>query len=264
VNDRSIVYVEERAQLLDSIISTLRDDERMVAAWLAGSFGRGEADDLSDLDMHLVIDDSYAPVLCRRESMVVGGTIPERLELVSSVGRPLVIHENHHNAPAGGTFTFVVYEHTAQQVDWTLVPHSGACRPLESVLLFERVTIPACPAPTAPDEDSRNRQLTERLAFFWMMAMPTIKYALRGDDVYFHILLDTLDRTASDIERLMNQEAQVYQRGSKVTLHTSQQRQLDAVRDLCNRVVELQAANGAPSPASIMDTLESLMSRNKG
>jgi hypothetical protein len=35
-------YVQARESLLTHITETLKHDERFVAAWLAGSFGRGE------------------------------------------------------------------------------------------------------------------------------------------------------------------------------------------------------------------------------
>lgn len=41
----------ERDALLRTIEAALRADERVVAAWLVGSLGRGTADALSDLDL---------------------------------------------------------------------------------------------------------------------------------------------------------------------------------------------------------------------
>ena len=35
-------YVQARTVLLEQITSSLQKDERFVAAWLAGSFGRGD------------------------------------------------------------------------------------------------------------------------------------------------------------------------------------------------------------------------------
>jgi ribosomal protein S18 acetylase RimI-like enzyme len=47
----------ERSMLLDRLDAGLRRDERIVAAWIGGSIGRGEADDLSDIDIHLAVAD---------------------------------------------------------------------------------------------------------------------------------------------------------------------------------------------------------------
>lgn len=256
-------YAAARSQLLERLTVVLEDDHRVVAAWLAGSFGRRESDGLSDLDLYIVVDDAHAAALCRRKAMVAGGTTQERLELIRQVGNPVIVHENHHNAPAGGTFTAVIYGDSAQQVDWTLVPHSVACKPSESAPLFERISIPACPVPTTLDENDRREQFAERLAFFWMMAVPTTKYALRGDAVHFHILFDMLDRTARDVERLIEKEAWTYQRGSRVTLQASQQDQLDAVRLVCHRVAALEAAHGTAFSSSRMDAVNLLLSLDR-
>lgn len=258
---------EERDRLLNTLIQTLTEDERIVAAWLTGSFGRGDADELSDLDLVAVVGDTWAKVLCRRDSSVRAGTTPERLALVSTIGTPLVIHENHHNAPADGSFTVVIYEGSAQAVDWTLIPRNGACRPEESLILFDSESIPVCPAPPELDDDFRMHQLAERHAFFWMMTVPTIKYALRGDAVYFHILLDVLDRSVGDIERLLSGSPPVYQRGSAVNLTATVEEQLEAVRTICQRVVLLDQeiqSRGITVLDSPIRTIDNLLDEGSG
>ena len=42
-------YKAAREELLTQLVTTLQADERFVAAWLAGSFGRGEQSWHSDL-----------------------------------------------------------------------------------------------------------------------------------------------------------------------------------------------------------------------
>jgi len=42
---------KDRAALLASLTASLQTDPRISAVWFHGSFGRGEADDLSDLDL---------------------------------------------------------------------------------------------------------------------------------------------------------------------------------------------------------------------
>src|SRR5689334_11398000 len=106
-------YQLSRLTLLGDIIASLSHDERFVAAWLAGSFGRDEADARSDLDLNVVVSAQDAEVLCTRPWQVGAGTTAERLELISGFGKPAIIHENHNNAPNGGTFTFVVYSESA-------------------------------------------------------------------------------------------------------------------------------------------------------
>src|SRR5512143_811598 len=98
-------YRANRDELLARIIHALSNDERFVAAWLTGSFGRNDADALSDLDLTLVVSDAYSGNLCKRNEQVSSQTTAERLDLFSQFGTPAIIHENNHNAPEGGTFT---------------------------------------------------------------------------------------------------------------------------------------------------------------
>jgi predicted nucleotidyltransferase len=51
---------ERQLQLLEHAVEVLRADERIHAAWLAGSFATGEADPWSDLDIHCLVDDELA------------------------------------------------------------------------------------------------------------------------------------------------------------------------------------------------------------
>jgi hypothetical protein len=49
----------ERSRFLEYLENVLRGDVRIVAAWVGGSIGRGKADDLSDIDIHLAVADEY-------------------------------------------------------------------------------------------------------------------------------------------------------------------------------------------------------------
>ncbi len=48
----------DRDALHQRILETLRADARVLAAWLTGSFGRGDEDDYSDLDYWIVVADT--------------------------------------------------------------------------------------------------------------------------------------------------------------------------------------------------------------
>lgn len=48
-------YAAARDRLLVQIVETLSADPRFTAAWLTGSFGRGTGDDVSDLDLNVVV-----------------------------------------------------------------------------------------------------------------------------------------------------------------------------------------------------------------
>ena len=46
-----------RDDLLGRLLIIIQQDERVRAAWLSGSFGRGMEDDWSDLDLHVAVAD---------------------------------------------------------------------------------------------------------------------------------------------------------------------------------------------------------------
>lgn len=257
-------YSAERDRLLKAATDFLEQDKRFVAAWLGESLGRNNADQLSDLDLFVAVANEYSDIICQRQRKVTGETTDERLAIISQIGHPVAIHENHNNAPDGASFTVAIYDGTAQQVDWTMIPQVNAHRHPQSLLLFEKVAIPTSRLSPPETPEERTARLKEKRAFFWMMTVPTTKYALRGDSVYFHILLDTLCRTVADIERLLRGDSCEYQRGSSVSLAVAEQDQIKAVRELCSRMATLEPkieAYGielAPPPMNTISVLLSL------
>jgi hypothetical protein len=87
-----------REDLLSRIITALKNDHRFVAAWLTGSYGRGEQNEMSDIDIRVVVADEYSESLCARPWPHGGHTTDERLALFSQFGTPAVIYEAHGNA----------------------------------------------------------------------------------------------------------------------------------------------------------------------
>src|SRR5258707_3044976 len=135
------LYQERRDALLAEIIAALSNDERFVAGWLTGSFGRNTADSVSDIDINVVVSDIHGSNLCLKLESVSAQTSPERYSLFSQFGTPALIHENNNNAPEGGTMTFVLYAESAIMVDWGLIPQSKAKRPDESQILSDQAGI---------------------------------------------------------------------------------------------------------------------------
>src|SRR5262245_27771265 len=115
---RLAAYAAARQSILDDAVRVLSADPRFVAAWLGASHGRGQADAASDLDLTAVVTDDQRDVLCARPWMVGAGTTTQRLAVIRQFGEPAVLHENHFNAPEGGSFTFTLYAGSALQVDW--------------------------------------------------------------------------------------------------------------------------------------------------
>jgi hypothetical protein len=244
-------HAADRGRMLSSAVAILENDDRFVAAWLAGSFGRDEQNDLSDIDLWVVVTGPHAVQLCRRTHQVGAGTTAERLAVISRLGRPAVIHENHHNAPPAGSFTSCIYAETGVMIDWVFIPVISATRARDSQLLFDHFGV-AVTTPEIPlSRDARIAMLSEQVAFFWMMTRPTLKAMHRDDLVQFHLLLDVLLGTVENIERMLAEQPARYRRGSCAPLLTTDAARREFVTELCRRVEELHpaiVADGAAVP----------------
>jgi hypothetical protein len=252
-------YVARRDTLLAAIVETLSADERFVAGWLAGSFGRGEQDALSDLDLTLIVVDSYSPTLCSRPWQVAGKTTAERLALFSLFGKPAVIHENNNNALEGGTFTFVMYEQSAIMVDWILRPQEMAQRPADSRILWDRVDIPLLPSQPPASTEQQAREASERVAFFWMMAAITAKYINRNESILVNMWLRQLHRIVDEVEDGVTGDPWRY---STIALQPTRESQLVVLGQECERMQALMprvAKLGGHVPSAAMETMEVLL-----
>lgn len=49
-----------QAEMIERAVATAAEDERIRAAWLGGSFGSGEQDAFSDVDLHYLVDRASA------------------------------------------------------------------------------------------------------------------------------------------------------------------------------------------------------------
>lgn len=241
MNTNLETYRNQRDSLLIQIAETLSKDERFVAAWLAGSLSRNDADSLSDIDLRLIVADKYSASLCTRLEQVSAYTSPERYALFSQFGKPALIHENNNNAPEGGTFTFVLFAESAVMIDWILVPQSKAVRPLQSRLLFEKLAIPMEAVPKPEDLEQSKKSVAEMWAFFWMMTAITIKYATRDDRVFVTEWTEHLHTLLYEIERRLNGEPWKYPRGSRSKFQTTREKQLESLRELCHKMQGLES-----------------------
>ena len=163
-------YGRGRDALLARIRALLQADPRVDAAWLSGSFGRGEADAWSDLDLHVAVRDAELDAF-----------LAERPALYARVGRPVLVQHEfaQSNSLPGARFQLVWFE-GPYEVDWSIGPTGTARRAPASLLLFERVPMPPLELPALTTEEWRER-LERRLEFFWAMAPIAVKYAGRGD-----------------------------------------------------------------------------------
>lgn len=247
-------YAQERDKLLHQITEQLVQDDRFVAAWLTGSVSRGDTDDISDIDLTVVVADADSAALCARPRIKAPCATPERLELFGRFGEVGFAYENHNNAPAGGTATNVLYLPLGLRVDWALVPEAAAQRPARSKLLFQRNVIPLMAEARSPHQAQRAEEAAEMVAFFWLMATVICKYVVRDDSVLANSWLEQLSLLVLGIERRISGEPDAYQRGSITKLAVSGAQQLDVLRSLCARVERLTSAvnamGGAVHPVS--------------
>jgi hypothetical protein len=59
-NSDEFAPTSEQARLIKRCTEVVSSDERIQAAWLAGSFAAGTADEFSDIDLHCAISDESA------------------------------------------------------------------------------------------------------------------------------------------------------------------------------------------------------------
>lgn len=255
-------YQERRAALLAEITTALSNDERFVAGWLTGSYSRNDADYLSDIDLSLVVSDKYNASLCTRLEQVSARTSSERYALFSQFGNPALIHENNNNAPEGGTFTFILYSESAIMVDWVLIPRSKASRPNQSKILFDKVDIPMSNPPEPDALEQSRKSVAEIWAFFWMMTAVTIKYIIRGDNVFVTHWTENLHGLIQEIERRINREPWNYTRGSLSQLQITREKQIESIYELCEKMQELKPKVSEfirSEPATPISEIETLL-----
>lgn len=164
----------ERAALLDRLTSLLEGDDRIAAAWLFGSVGRDDADDLSDLDLRVVVFDGHVEDICTG-----------RQSYVRQVGEAVLFQEAPQNRPPGGAFLLTLYagEFGPQEVDWTWEPLSGACLWPQTRMLVNRAglsRVGEMPWGYQPKPDCTPlEQIVRRVNDFWAMMLIVTKYAAR-------------------------------------------------------------------------------------
>jgi predicted nucleotidyltransferase len=133
--------LQERSRLkaawLDRITGRLHDDDRVAALWLFGSEARGEADELSDIDVFVAFQDPAATELAR-----VSEWLTEFGELVRA-------HESAYNAPEAGRFFEAVYTgHPLPVVaDTHWLPVSYAVLGSDAKVLIDKVGLPHAEPP---------------------------------------------------------------------------------------------------------------------
>jgi hypothetical protein len=233
-------YTAARDTLLTEIAGFLKEDPRFLAAWLAGSFGRGEQTWLSDLDIHVVVAEEYCEKLCATPWSSGGRTTPERLALFQQFGTPSIVFEAHSNNQIGGTFTHVVYRESAQNVDWMLIPQYKAHQEHPSLVLFDKVGIQKTPEQEPLTREQAVEAASDAVGFFWMIAAGNAK-ELDGDLIHFHVLLSWLKDSIRKVKYALVLKEPPYKRDRPEICYTLAKR-FAVLRQLCDEMESLMPA----------------------
>ena len=166
----------DRDALLASLTAFWQGDARIRAALLWGSFGRGEADDLSDLDPWLIVTDDAAAEM--------GLSLRQYAE---QAGDLILAKNTPQHAPAGGGFVSYLHEgrHGLLQVDCYWQPVSTALPEAKYAVLFDRQAEDAVDqeyAQSDPPEEAQGleAEVEHGLHFAWFMFLITAKYLARN------------------------------------------------------------------------------------
>jgi predicted nucleotidyltransferase len=187
-SDRLKERARRRGEWIEAATSRFEADADVAAAWLFGSEGRGDADELSDVDLIVALADSVAD---------------KRLAEVESsfadFGDVLRVDEVPERALGDGRAFVVAYPAPVEAitVDWFWVPVSAAPLGSDVRMLCDKVGVapvdPAVetsallpgPVPgrggTAPRRAARrSERLQERVGWFWATAPMLAKWLARG------------------------------------------------------------------------------------
>lgn len=168
------LFSTNREKLQKDITENLQNDARVVASWLFGSLGRGDADELSDIDIWVVVADEH-----------IQDVVTYRQQFVSQVKPPVFYVEAPQNAPEAGGYLMAYYDMATgpHQVDWYWQPQSLAHIPPETVVLFDHVHLPHNNQPVEFPHREPVEEIAENplyfISYFWAMLLITAKYAIR-------------------------------------------------------------------------------------
>lgn len=160
--------------LLSRIQHHLESQSQVTAAWLAGSRGRGTADDLSDIDIWVAVEDD-----------AIGAIIADPLAFVHESGPTLMHIQAPSIAPSGGVFllTWMEWGDGFEQVDWYWTPASTATRPSQTRILFERLPVPVVDSPALDrlDDEARDAEIDGAIGDSLLLIAYAWKHVRRGD-----------------------------------------------------------------------------------
>jgi predicted nucleotidyltransferase len=165
-------YAAAKEYILQRIVEALSVDERVVAAWLSGSVGRGDGDEWADYDLHVAIHDG-----------AMESFLGDRLNLYASLGSVVLVQDDIPGQPDVSDRFHLVHFASPDgpiEVDWSFLPVSEARKPAGHQLLFEkqRVELEELPFLTPTERQAECRRWA---LFFWAMAPIAVRLCGRGD-----------------------------------------------------------------------------------
>ena len=206
------IRTRERNDLIQRLIIGLKQDERVIAAWIAGSVARGDEDWLSDIDINIAVADESI------EEVVQG-----RHEFAAQLVTPSLSMDQMRNAPPRGGYLLVHYpgEFGPQHVDWFWQPESLANIPDNGRLLFDKVGLPGIDGKVWEDEMNQTESrpaidstdpvdlLTHDVKFFWPMSLIVAKYITRGENETVGHMIELIERTLSRVTDSLGVDDQI-------------------------------------------------------
>lgn len=189
-SDRLLQRAARRADWLAAATASLEADDRVAAAWVFGSEGRGDADELSDLDVFVAVPDDLADdVLASLDRSAF-----------EEFGDVLDFADVTHLAPEGGRAFVVAYPSPVERltVDWWFQRASAVQLGNDARVLVDKVGVPVADPPLAttsmlpeggpiraggatPRRSARRAdRLQERVTWSWTMAPIVAKWLARG------------------------------------------------------------------------------------
>lgn len=148
-------------ELLDLLQNAVNTDSRIGAAWLEGSFGRGNADRYSDIDLHLLLDESVI------DSFRAGA------EGWLAALRPLALYR----LMFGGSMINALTRDGLRLDIWL---HAGKTREIDErkakVLVDREGALQQGKRPDAPKPEALAAQLEQQIREFWrcIALMPSV------------------------------------------------------------------------------------------
>ena len=254
VSEKLEAHQQARVQRLAAITQKLKSDDRIVAAWLTGSLGRGGGDAISDLDLNMVISPDATPILCAQPWRTAGKTTPEREAFICQFGTPTIIYDVHDNAPPHGCFTLVFYAKDHQEVDWIWLPQAHAVRPFDTLLLFEKQPIPVTSMPS-DTIDLDSNELSNQVSYFWLMAAAGVKFIVRQQPWRANEQIQVTNYALHSIKNMLAGRKRPY---SPLPLYNTPAEQKAATWQLCQQMQALATEiedNGADFPEQAINTV---------